>query len=192
MKKIVVITGSVRPGNYTAKAVKIVLDEIESTAGVEGKLIHPLDYEITFPGLPGNETKNAELISEIKSATGVILATPEYHGTFSSVMKLTIENMGFPNALSGKPVALMGVAAGVIGAIKSLEQLRGVCSHVGAIVLPGPVSVARVNKVFDEAGNILDENYDKLLRGLVKNLNNYIDDFICPKINLESIVRADN
>jgi chromate reductase len=192
MKKIVVITGSVRPGNYTAKAVKIVLDEIENTAGVEGKLINPLDYEITFPGLPGNEEKNAELISEIKSATAVILATPEYHGTFSSVMKLTIENMGFPNALSGKPVALMGVAAGAIGAIKSLEQLRGVCSHVGAIVLPGPVSVARVNKVFDEAGNLLDENYDKLLRGLVKNLNNYIDDFICPKINLEQIVRAEN
>ena len=47
-----------------------------------------------------------------------------------------IENMGFPSVLAGKPVSLLGVAAGRIGAIKSLESLRGVCSHIGAIVLP--------------------------------------------------------
>ena len=58
--------------------------------------------------------------------------------------KLVIENLGFPSVLAGKPVALVGVAAGRIGAIKSLEQLRGVCSHVGALVLPGAVSVAGV------------------------------------------------
>ena len=44
----------------------------------------------------------------MKHATdSVVLATPEYHGSFSSVMKLVIENLGFPSALQGKPVALM-------------------------------------------------------------------------------------
>ena len=85
-----------------------------------------------------------EFVEKVSRATGVIFATPEYHGSFSSVTKLAIENLGFPSVISGKPVALLGVAAGAIGAIKSLEQLRGVCSHVGAIVLPGPVSVAGV------------------------------------------------
>ena len=65
--------------------------------------------------------------------------------------KLIIENLGFPSVLATKPVALLGVAAGQIGAIKSLEQLRSVLSHVGAIVLPGPVSVAGVQGVFDES-----------------------------------------
>jgi FMN reductase len=48
-------------------------------------------------------------------------------------MKLAIDNLGFPSMLSGKPISLLGVAAGVIGAIKSLEELRGICSHVGAV-----------------------------------------------------------
>ena len=61
-------------------------------------------------------------------------------------MKLLIDNLGFPSALSGKPVALLGVAAGRIGAIKALEHLRSVASHVGAQVLPGPVSVASVGR----------------------------------------------
>lgn len=65
-------------------------------------------------------------------------------------MKLVIENLGFPSVLSAKPVALLGVAAGTIGAIKSLEQLRSVCAHIGAIVLPLPISVPNVQKVFDK------------------------------------------
>ena len=101
-----------------------------------------------------------------------------------------IENLGFPSALSGKPVALLGVASGRIGAIKSLEQLRGVCSHVGAIVLPGPVSVAGVNRVFDEEGNCLDEGTEKQVRGVATNLMHYLHQNVCPRMALEAMVRS--
>jgi len=72
-------------------------------------------------------------------------------------MKLVIENLGFPSVLAGKPVALLGVAAGTIGAIKSLEHLRGVVSHVGGHALPLPISIANVQKVFDREGHIVDQ-----------------------------------
>ena len=98
--------------------------------------------------------------------------------------------MGFPSTLAGKPVALLGVAAGRIGAIKSLESLRGVCSHVGAIVLPGPVSIAGVQQVFDADGNCLDEAAEKAIRKVPTNLIDYIRDNICPRMGLESMVRS--
>ena len=60
----------------------------------------------------------------------------------SACAKLIIENLGFPSVLAGKAIVILGVAAGSAGAIKSLEQLRCVLSHIGAIVLPGPVSIA--------------------------------------------------
>ncbi len=100
-----------------------------------------------------------------------------------------IENLGFPSVLSGKPVALLGVAAGQIGAIKSLEQLRSICSHIGAIVLPGPVSVPNVQKVFDEEGTCLDKSVEKRIRGLSSDLMNYINNNICPGHALEAMVR---
>jgi chromate reductase, NAD(P)H dehydrogenase (quinone) len=63
-----------------------------------------------------------------------------------------IENMGFPSALRGKPVGLIGVAAGRIGAIKSLEALKGCISHVGGIVIPaGAVSIAGVQGAFESS-----------------------------------------
>jgi len=105
------------------------------------------------------------------------------------MLKLMIENLGFPSAMAGKPVALLGVASGRIGAIKSLEQLRGVCSHVGSIVLPGPVSVAGVNKIFDEEGHCLDESTEKRVRGVATNLLHYLQQNVCPRMALEALVR---
>ena len=85
---------------------------------------------------------------------------------------------------------MLGVAAGQIGAIKSLEQLRGVCSHVGALVLPGPVSVAGVQGAFDEQGNCTDPAVEKRIRGLATSLVQYVEDHVCPKFALEHMVRA--
>jgi FMN reductase len=109
-----------------------------------------------FPGLGEESSAVKQFKQTVFNATGIIIATPEYHGSFSAATKLAIENLGFPSAISGKPIALLGVAAGAIGAIKSLEQLRGVCSHIGAMVLPGPVSVPKIQSVFDDAGRCID------------------------------------
>ncbi len=139
--------------------------------------------------MPPGDSRADELRSRIKQATGVILATPEYHGTFSSVMKLTIENMGFPSVLAGKPIALLGVAAGRIGAIKALEHLRCVASHVGGLVLPGPVSVAGVRGYFDDEGRINDPAVEASVRGVATSLLDYINQHVCPGKCLEQMVR---
>ena len=140
--RIAAICGSVRPGNYTRKALGLTLDELGKDPDVAVDAIYPEEFDLPLPGLPATGDGPERLREIVGGATGVVIATPEYHGSFSSVTKLVIENLGFPSVLSGKPVMLLGVAAGSIGAIKSLEQLRGVCAHVGAIALPLPVSIA--------------------------------------------------
>lgn len=189
MIKIATILGSVRPGNYTGKALALVQDEISKMNDVELIEIDPAKLKLGMPGQNVDGSDGKLIQYKIKEAIGVIISTPEYHGSISSVVKLIIENLGFPSSLSSKPVALLGVAGGQIGAIKSLEQLRSICSHVGAIVLPGPVSIANVRSVFDEDGNCLDEKVEKRIRGLVLQLVDYINDNICPRFALEEMVR---
>jgi NAD(P)H-dependent FMN reductase len=187
--RIVVVNGSVRPGNYTAKASALVIDELKKQGHVSVELVDPSALKLPFPGTEPNAEVTRELQARVSAATGVVLATPEYHGTFSSVIKLVIENLGFPSVLSGKPVALLGVAAGAIGAIKATEHLRSVCSHIGAIVLPMPVSVALVQRVFDSEGRCLDPNIEKLVRSVATNLLHYVQQHICPRITLERVLR---
>ena len=186
---IVTICGSVRPGNYTAKALALVVDELGKRPEVKVTPIYLDEFDLPFPGKPARDASVERLRQLVKGATGVVIATPEYHGSFSSVIKLAIENLGFPSPLASKPIVLLGVASGQIGAIKSLEHLRSVCSHVGAIVLPNLVSVPRVKEVFDEQGRCSDARMEKLIRGLATSLLEYIEGAICPRIALEAIVR---
>ena len=187
--KIVIVVGSVRPGNYTAKAAALVADELGKDPDVAVDVIDPSVLELPPPGVDPESAVAREIQEKVKAASGVVLATPEYHGSFSSVMKLVIENLGFPSVLRGKPVALLGVAAGSFGAIKSLEQLRSVCAHVGAIALPLPVSVAGVQKAFDADGSPTDSAVDKRVRGVGTGLMDYLRNNVCPKMQLEQLLR---
>jgi FMN reductase len=187
--KIVAVIGSVRPGNYTSKALALAVDELEKQSRVKVEVFDPAGMNLPLPGEPSGDPEVERLQTAMREATGVILSTPEYHGSYSSVIKLVIENLGFPSGLVGKPVALLGVAAGQIGAVKALEHLRSVCSHVGAIVLPGPVSVAGVQQLFDDHGNCLDEKVEHRIRGVATRLLDYLEDSVCPRMALEAMVR---
>ncbi len=186
--RLVALLGSVREGNKTARALALIEDEVQKLKGVSLEIIDPASIRLSLPGQ--RPLPDAKAMQEIVGrADGIILATPEYHGSYSSVMKLMIDNLGFPSKLSGKPIALLGVAGGVIGAIKSLEHLRSIGSHVGGIVLPGPVSVARVGSVFDDDGNCLEPSTEKRIRGVAVQLRDYVWNHICPKVALEAMVR---
>ena len=187
--EVVVLIGSVRPGNYTSQAVRLVADEL-ALLGATVTVIDPAQLELRLPGQSGGEAAAAELQRLVGAATGVILATPEYHGSYSSVMKLLIDNLGFPSQLGGKPVALLGVAAGVLGAVKALEHLRSVVSHVGGLVLPGPTSVPGVQGVFDADGHCTDPAVEQRIRQVPRHLMDYIHGFICPKVAMEAMARG--
>ncbi len=187
--RIVAVLGTARPGNYTARALALVTDEIENRGDIALDVIDPAGMDLPFPGTDADAPDAKALKELVSRATGVVFSTPEYHGTYSAMTKLILENLGFPSVLAGKPVGLLGVAAGQIGAIKALEHLRSVLSHIGAIVLPGPVSVAGVQQVFDEDGRCLDERMEGLIRGVATNLIDYIHSNICPRVALEQLVR---
>ena len=186
--RVVAMIGSSRPGNATGKALAVTVGELRKDGDVAVDVVDPAGLDLRGPGFQNPDVLK-DLQQKVTAATGVILSTPEYHGSYSSVIKMLIEHLGYPSMLAGKPIALLGVAAGAIGAIKSLEHLRSVCSHVGGVVLPGPVSVAGVHKVFDDAGHCLDPSTEKRLRGLGRNLTDYILQNICPRVSLEQMVR---
>lgn len=187
--QVVAIPGSVRPGNYTGMALAVLADELRRNPGIDLETINTAGIDFPPPGMANGSPAVKRFQDTVSSADGIVLATPEYHGSFSSVMKLMIENMGFPSGLAGKPVVLLGVAAGRIGAIKALEHLRSVCSHVGAIVLPGPISIAGVQQVFDEQGHCLDQGVEKEIRSLAGKLLDYLRKSDCPEVPLEEMVR---
>ncbi len=190
-KHILIIGGSARPKSYTMKAVTLLKNEFKNHPSYTFEIINAEDLNLALPGKDFEGSSQKMLQEKILNATGILLASPEYHGGISSTTKLIIDNSGSPSAFASKPIALLGVAAGIIGAIKSLEQIRSICAHVGAYVLPRAVSIALVQKVFDENGQCLDPNAEKQIQSALTSLIDYIEKHICPAIAFESIIRQE-
>ena len=51
--EIAVITGSVRPGNYTSKAAALVIDELEGNHAVRVTVMDPAKLQLPYPGIDG-------------------------------------------------------------------------------------------------------------------------------------------
>ena len=89
-------------------------------------------------------------------ADGLLWATPEYHGSYSGALKNALDLASIQD-YEGKVVALMGVAAGQIGAIQALSHLRGIARQLHMWAIPSQLSIARSYAAFDDAGQLKDE-----------------------------------
>ena len=155
-RKLLMLIGSTRPKSLTRVVGKWMTQGILQK-GFSVIEIDPTALPATPFGHPLDEAVQKSLQDAASSTEGVVCLTPEYHGSYSASLKAQIENLGYPSVLKNKPIALVGVAAGVIGAVKSLEHLRGVFGHLGCHVMPQTASLAEIYKIIDSDGNILDQ-----------------------------------
>ena len=93
---VVAIIGSVRPNNMTTKVLALAADEMKRYTNVHLKIIDPGKIQLATPG-KGMDASVRQLQKTVSQATGIILTTPEYHGSYSSTIKLVIVNLGFPS-----------------------------------------------------------------------------------------------
>ena len=163
--RVVGICGSLRPGSFTRTAMKIALRGAEE-AGARTQLIDLRDYSLIFCDGKEDESRYPEdvfkLRKEVQQAKGIILGTPEYHGSFSGVLKNALDLMGF-DEFEGKMIGLVGVSGGPMGAFTGLTDLRSVGRALHAWVIPEQASIPEAWKVFDAAGNINDRNLEQRL-----------------------------
>ena len=173
MVKIVGITGSLRETSYSAKALKEAVSRVEAL-GAEVKILDLRDMNLPFCN-GGDEYPNhpdvIKLRETVKQADGLILGTPEYHGSVSGVLKNALDLMSFEH-LSGKVVGMISVLGGQSNN-NALNDLRVIMRWVHAWVIPEQIAVGQAWQAFDKEGKLLDaklaERFDKFAHSLVDN-----------------------
>jgi FMN reductase len=163
---VVGLCGSLRHGSYTRMAVQVALQGAQEV-GAQTQLIDLKDYRLLF--CDGKEDESAypedvfTLRREIRQAQGIILGTPEYHGSFSGVLKNALDLMGFEE-IEGKMIGLVGVSGGALGAVNALNSLRTIGRALHAWVVPEQASIPEAWKVFDESGTLTDSALEKRVK----------------------------
>src|SRR2546426_9755201 len=146
------ICGSLRAGSYSRQALRVALAGA-AEAGAHTQLIDLNEYQLIFCDGKEDESRYpqdvARLRADVQRAQGIILATPEYHGGYSGVLKNALDLMGF-DEFEGKMIGLVGVSGGRMGAFGPMNDLRDVGRALHAWVIPEQASVPQAWQVFDE------------------------------------------
>jgi FMN reductase len=151
------ICGSLNSQSSTRRALVLALESAQS-AGARTQLLDLRDFKLPFAesGFETDEFPDVARFNDlVRASDGLIWATPEYHGSFSGALKNALDLGSFAE-YEGKMVALLGVAAGQIGAINALSHLRTVGRQLHAWVLPSQLSIARAYAAFDAQGRLND------------------------------------
>ena len=160
--KVLALCGSVSEDSSTRHALEIALDGARR-AGAQVELADLRDYQLPFSGTATESFPDvARLRAQCHAAHAILWGTPEYHGSYSGVLKNALDLMGFEE-FQGKMIGLVGVAGGSIGAINALNHLRAVGRQLHAWVLPQQVSIGQSHLAFDESGQLRDKETEKRL-----------------------------
>lgn len=173
MVKIVGIGGSLRPDSYSQQALRVAADRVRSL-GAEVEILDLREMKLPFCD-GGDEYPDypdvARLKAAVEQADGLILATPEYHGSVSGVLKNALDLMGFEE-LSGKVAGLISVLGGQSNS-NALNDLRVIMRWVHGWVIPEQIAVGQAWKAFGPDGKLLDEalskRFDQFAQSLVDN-----------------------
>ena len=95
MVKIVGIGGSLRPKSYTYQALKLAAERVQVLgASVEILDLRTMQLPFCHGGDDYPDYPDVERLRQcVKEADGLILATPEYHGSVSGVLKNALDLM---------------------------------------------------------------------------------------------------
>ncbi len=158
--RILGIGGTTVARSRTQLALKTALD-IAARTGAETQIapVHALDLPLFNPSWPLDRyppTLTA-LLDDVRTADGLILCSPTYHGTISGALKNVLDHLIFlgadvPPYLGGKPVGLM--AYGGLTAMGVLDALHHCVRGLKGVIAPTQVAVHP--STFDAAGIITE------------------------------------
>ena len=155
---IIGIGGTPRAGSTTERALGLSLKAAEA-AGARtllfgGEFLERLPH--FNPGPAGPSAEQTELAEAVRAASGVILATPGYHGSLSGLVKNALDTLELTRAdeapyFQGKPVGIIITADGAQAAGTTLMAVRAIIHAMRG--WPTPFGAAlNARDLFDAAG----------------------------------------
>ncbi|MDZ8028366.1 MAG: NADPH-dependent FMN reductase [Nostoc sp. SerVER01] len=173
MVKIVGIGGSLRPNSYTHLALQVAMQRVEAL-GAEVEILDLRELQLPFcdGGKEYPEYPDVKRLQDtVSNAHGLILATPEYHGGVSGVLKNALDLMSF-DQLSDKVTGLISVLGGQSNS-NALNDLRLIVRWVHGWVIPEQIAIGQAWSAFNPEGKLLDEKlsqrFDQFAQSLVDN-----------------------
>jgi NAD(P)H-dependent FMN reductase len=183
--KILLLPGSRRQNSINVMLLQAVAKRL-SAFGVEVDFVGPDD--LNAPIYDGDYETDVGIPEDIKrlntrmnDADGIVVASPEYNGFFSPLLKNTLDWMSRAEdgqlgkqVFIDKPALVLAAAPGPMAAARALPHIRTQLSNLGLNVYRAQLGVGRANTVFGKEGDVVgivdehvNQQVDELVDGFV-------------------------
>ena len=175
--KIIVIPGSSRKGSHNRRLAEVIANQLNVLGG-EATAINLADFPMPIyngdleesDGAPDSAMKLAKLIADNH---GVVLVNPEYNGSFSGLMKNTLDwlsrDVGV-KVFQNRVFALAACSPGGLGGMRVLAHARDNLVSVGADMITPQVAVGNAHTAFAEDNTLSNERTASLLQSFCETL----------------------
>jgi len=183
--RILAFASSTRRESFNKKLVAIAAQGARE-AGADVTLIDLKDFPLPLfdqdleaeQGMPENGQELKKLYID---HDGLLIASPEYNGSFPAVLKNVIDWVSRPApgepslvAFRGKVATLMSAGPGALGGRRGLVHVRSLLGDIGVIVLPDQIAVAKAYEAFHADGSLKDPKQQAGIEGLGKTLASFV------------------
>ena len=173
---ITMVVGTNRPGSNTRKVASHV-EEIYRELNTPLRVLDlaQLPPEIFHASSYAEKPKSfAPFADGVLQSSGLVVVTPEYNGSLPGVLKYFIDMLKFPESFEGRPVCFVGLAAGMWGALRPVEQLQAIFGYRNAHIFPERVFMPKINDLLDANGRIKDAELIGRLREQQKGFIEFV------------------
>jgi len=164
---IPLILGTARQGRESERAARFVFELTKNRAGVETEFIDVRTLPMRLDDA-GEQMKDPKFAATIERCDGLIIVTPEYNHSFPGLLKHALD-MCLKEYIH-KAVGICGVSAGTMGGARVIENLLPVMRELGLVAIFEDVNFGRIGTLFDEHGNLLDENFNRRVDSFLNEL----------------------
>ena len=173
--RVLGISGSLRRNSYNTALLRHAGDLFEAE-GAEFEIydglrdVPPYDEDCDTERAPEAVSRIREAV---RDADALFFVTPEYNSSIPGALKNALDWISRPfatNPLRYKPVAVIGVSAGMFGAVWAQAELRKVLGAIGARVTEGEVAIGNAGERVDENGRLTETNLEQEVREVITAL----------------------
>ena len=173
---VLAICGSLRKDSFNRAALNAAIELRPAGMNVTVADISKIplyDEDVRAQGFPAPvET----LRQQIKAADALLFACPEYNYSMSGVVKNAIDWASRPpdQPFAGKPIAILGAAAGMAGSARAQLHLRQSCVFLDMHPLNKPeVLIGQAQTKFDASGRLTDDAARGFIRDILVSLEKW-------------------
>lgn len=168
---ILLIIGSIRNGRHTHKVAHYLHQVLEKNKGIE---VHVWDLAEESVPLLTDQWKKLDsppplLVQkgqQLSKADGIILCSPEYHGSFTGVLKNALDH--FWKEFSRKPMGVVATGSGPMGGINASTEMQLLILALGGFPMPKKLLAPQVQQLFDEQGSPKESSFVDKTQDFVK------------------------